>query len=105
MINKIIKEKIELEKKLSEKERTLMKNELELKYQINKDWTNTNWKDEQHKKYTNKELKEAFINKKHDIETRNIEKIKQEIKEIKREIENKKYLIKYIIAKTGEQKI
>lgn len=102
MINKIIEEKIELEKTLSEKERTLMKNELELKYQINKDWADTDWKSENYKKYSNKELKEALINKKHDIETRNIEETKQEIKEIKRQIENKKYLIKYIIAKAGE---
>lgn len=102
MINKIIKEKIELEKTLSEKERTLMKNELELKYQMNKDWTDIDWKSENYKKYSNKELKEAFINKKHDVETRNVEETKQEIKEIKRQIENKKYLIKYIIAKAGE---
>lgn len=97
MIEKLIEEKKQQEKQLSTKEKQLIKQELNYKKEYNTNYIETPWKTKPYKKYTNKELKEAYINKKlHDKKIK-VETLKQEIKEIKRNIENITFQIKYII--------
>ncbi len=96
-IENLIKEKETLEKKLDTKEKQHITNKFKLKEQEAKIYTETNWKDEEHKKYTNKELKEAYINKKLKKQKLQNEQETQEIQTIKRKIENITFKIKYII--------
>lgn len=96
-IENLIKEKETLEKKLDTKEKQHITNKFKLKEQEAKIYTETNWKDEEHKKYTNKELKEAYINKKLNKQKLQNEQETQEIQTIKRKIENITFKIKYII--------
>lgn len=97
MITQLIKEKKEEEKKLSKKEKQLINQELNYKKEYNTKYTETEWKTEPYKKYTNKELKEAYITKTLHSKKIKIETLKQEIKEIRRNIENITFQIKYII--------
>lgn len=97
MIKKLIQQKENLEKKLDTKEKNHITNKFKLKEQEAKIYTETNWKDEEHKKYTNKELKEAYIQKKLHQQRLTNEQETQEIQNIKRQIENITFQIKYII--------